>query len=68
MGIKNMLKFLNNFDGIVKELDHDNFNHERVEIDRSIVLYQVIIAIRNTGADLTNQQGILPHILFFMVR
>lgn len=64
MGIKNMLKFLNNFDSIVEELDHDNFNHERVAIDISIVLYQVIIAIRNTGADLTNQQGeITSHIL-----
>jgi flap endonuclease-1 len=64
MGIKNMLKFLNNFDGIVKELNHDNYNYERVAIDISIVLYQVIISIRNTGADLTNQQGdITSHIL-----
>jgi flap endonuclease-1 len=64
MGIKYMLKFLNNFDDIVKEIDHDNFNHERVAIDISIILYQVIISIRNTGADLTNQQGdITSHIL-----
>lgn len=64
MGIKNMLKFLNNYDGIIKELEYDNFKYEKVAIDISIVLYQVIIAIRNTGADLTNQQGeITSHIL-----
>lgn len=64
MGIKHMLKFLNNYDGIVNEIKYDNFNYEKVAIDISIVLYQVIIAIRNTGADLTNQQGeITSHIL-----
>lgn len=64
MGIKHMLKFLNNYDGIVNEIKYDNFNYEKVAIDISIVLYQVIIAIRNSGADLTNQQGeITSHIL-----
>lgn len=64
MGIKNLLKFLNNFDSIVKEIDNENFNYEKVAIDISIILYQVIIAIRNTGADLTNQQGeVTSHIL-----
>lgn len=64
MGIKNLLKFLNNYDDIVKEIDNDNFNGEKIAIDISIILYQVIIAIRNSGADLTNQQGyITSHIL-----
>ena len=57
MGIKNLLKFLNNYEGIVKEVNNDNFNGEKIAIDISIILYQVIIAIRNSGADLTNQQG-----------
>lgn len=64
MGIKNLLKFLTNYDDIVKEINYDNFNGEKIAIDISIILYQVIIAIRNSGADLTNQQGyITSHIL-----
>lgn len=64
MGIKNLLKFLNNYDNIVDVIDYDNFNGEKIAIDISIILYQVIIAIRNSGADLTNQQGyITSHIL-----
>lgn len=64
MGIKSLLKFLNNYDGIVKEINNDNFNGEKIVIDISIILYQVIIAIRNSGADLTNQQGyVTSHIL-----
>ena len=64
MGIKNLLKFLNNYDNIVEVIEYDNFNGEKIAIDISIILYQVIIAIRNSGADLTNQQGyVTSHIL-----
>lgn len=64
MGIKNLLKFLCNFNDIVKEVEEENYNYEKVAIDISIILYQVIIAIRNTGADLTNKQGeVTSHIL-----
>ena len=64
MGIKNLLKFLSNYDGILKEINDDNFNKQKVAIDISIILYKVIIAIRNTGADLTNKKGeIVSHIL-----
>ena len=60
-----MLKFLNNnYPHLIKKIDCDNFNGNRVAIDISILLYQVIIAIRNSGADLTNQKGdITSHIL-----
>jgi len=65
MGIKNLLKFLNNnYPQLIKKIDCDNFNGKRIAIDISILLYQVIIAIRNSGADLTNQKGdITSHIL-----
>jgi flap endonuclease-1 len=64
MGIKNLLKFLNNYDNIITPINSDNFNYEKIAIDISIILYQVIIGIRNTGADLTNKEGeITSHIL-----
>ena len=59
MGIKNLLKFLSNYEGILKEINDDNFNKQKVAIDISIILYKVIIAIRNTGADLTNKKDCL---------
>ncbi len=60
-----MLKFLNtNYPQLIKKIDCDNFNGKKIAIDISILLYQVIIAIRNSGADLTNQKGdITSHIL-----
>ena len=64
MGIKYLLKFLNNYDNLINEIEYDNFKGEKIAIDVSIILYQVIIAIRSSGADLTNQQGyITSHIL-----
>ena len=64
MGIKNLLKFLSNYDGILKEINDDDFKKEKIAIDISIILYKVIIAIRNTGADLTNKKGdVVSHIL-----
>jgi len=64
MGIKNLLKFLNNYDNIITPINSDNFHYEKIAIDISIILYQVIIGIRNTGADLTNKEGeITSHIL-----
>jgi flap endonuclease-1 len=65
MGIKNLLKFLSSYEGIVNILENDNdYKKEKVAIDISIVLYKVIIAIRNSGADLTNKSGdIVSHLL-----
>jgi flap endonuclease-1 len=65
MGIKNMLKFLNkNFPNSIQKIDTNNFNKKYIAIDISILLYQVIIAIRNSGADMINNQGdISSHIL-----
>ncbi len=65
MGIKNMLKFLNkNFPNSIRKIDTNDFNKKYIAIDISILLYQVIIAIRNSGADMINNQGeISSHIL-----
>jgi flap endonuclease-1 len=65
MGIKNLLKFLSQYEGILKVIEDDNnYKYEKVAIDISIILYKVIIAIRNSGADLTNKKGeVVSHIL-----
>ena len=65
MGIKKMLKFLNtNYPNIVKKINIDKFEGQMIAIDISILLYQVVIAIRNSGADMfTNQGEISSHIL-----
>lgn len=64
MGIKNLLKFLYNYPNIVKQVDRSELNGKRIAIDISILLYQSVIAIRNTGHDITNKNGkIISHIV-----
>ena len=65
MGIKHMLKFLNtNYPHVVKNIKEDDLSGKLIAIDISILLYQVVILIRNSGADMMNNQGdITSHIL-----
>ena len=64
MGIKSLLKFLNDFPNIIKKSNINNFKGKKIAIDISILLYQFVINIRNSGSDLTNKQGeITSHIL-----
>jgi flap endonuclease-1 len=64
MGIKNLLKFLSDYPEIIKENVSNNFYGKKIAIDISILIYQVVIAIRNSGSDLTNNKGeITSHIL-----
>jgi flap endonuclease-1 len=64
MGIKNLLKFLNQYPDIISKINLKDFYGKRIAIDISILMYQVVIAIRNSGADLTNLKGeITSHIL-----
>ncbi len=65
MGIKKMLKFLNtNYPNIIKKINDNELGGQMIAIDISILLYQVVIAIRNSGADMfTNQGEISSHIL-----
>lgn len=60
-----MLKFLNtNYPNLIHIIDNNDFERKMIAIDISILLYQVIIAIRNSGADMINLQGdISSHIL-----
>ena len=65
MGIKKMLKFLNkNSPSVIKKINDDDLNGKMIAIDFIILLYQSVIAIRNSGADMFNNQGeISSHIL-----
>jgi len=64
MGIKNLLKFLNSYPDLIVEKNIDDFKGKKIAIDISILLYQIIIYVRNTGSDLTNKKGeITSHIL-----
>ena len=63
MGIKNLLKFLleNN---LVETKEIIYYYGKKIGIDISILIYQSVISIRNSGSDLTNNNGELSsHIL-----
>jgi flap endonuclease-1 len=64
MGIKCLLKFINEIPEVIKVIDKDNFKNKKIAIDISILIYKIIISVRNSGADFTNQKGeITSHIL-----
>ena len=63
MGIKNLSSWLNDLN-LRKKINNTFENKTKVAIDISIMIYQVVISIRNSGADLTNKRGeITSHIL-----
>ena len=64
MGIKNLLKFLLNYNDLIKETNIDNYYGKKIAIDISILIYQIVISIRNTGSDIYNSEGkIISHII-----
>jgi len=64
MGIKSLLKFLSTYPNLVQTKEQKDYKGITVAIDISILIYQVVIAIRNSGSDLTNSAGeISSHIL-----
>ena len=64
MGIKNLLKFLSDYPDVLKTKQSNEYQSKKIAIDISILIYQVVIAIRNSGSDLTNEKGeITSHIL-----
>jgi hypothetical protein len=64
MGIKNLLKFLSEKPNIVKKINLNDYYGKKIAIDISILIYQVVISIRNSGADITNKNGdVTSHIL-----
>ena len=64
MGIKNLLKLINMYPDLIEEKEIEEFKNKKIAIDISILLYQVVISVRNTGSDLTNKKGeVTSHIL-----
>jgi len=64
MGIKCLLKFINEFPELIKIVDRSTLKNKKVAIDISILIYRIIISVRSSGADFTNQKGdITSHIL-----
>jgi flap endonuclease-1 len=64
MGIKNLLKFLYNYPNIIKNKNRDELYGKKIAIDISILLYQSVISIRNSGSDIITKNGqIISHIV-----
>ena len=64
MGIKCLLKFINETPNLIQNVDNSKYKFKRIAIDISIFIYKIIISVRNSGADYTNQKGeITSHIL-----
>jgi len=64
MGIKCLLKFINESPELIQQVDNSKYKFKRIAIDISILIYKIIISVRNSGADYTNQQGeVTSHIL-----
>ena len=64
MGIKCLLKFINETPELIKIVDKTNLKNKRIAVDISILVYRIMISVRNSGADFTNQKGeITSHIL-----
>lgn len=63
MGIRNLLIFLSDFSDVLKEKKSDTFYGKKIAIDISILLYQVVISIRNSGSDIVSKNGeVISHI------
>ena len=58
MGIKNLFKIIseNAFDAITEKKLKD-YRGKTIVLDASMIIYQFVIAIRNTGNDLENSEG-----------
>lgn len=64
MGIKCLLKLINETSELIQNVDNSKYKFKRIAIDISILIYRIIISVRNSGADYTNQKGeITSHIL-----
>jgi flap endonuclease-1 len=58
MGIKGLFKFIQKYaPSAIKELQIDDLKNKTIAFDTSILIYQFVIAIRNSGVDLTDSSG-----------
>ena len=64
MGVKCLLKFINEIPELIQNVDNSKYKFKRIAVDISILIYKIIITVRNSGADYINQKGeITTHIL-----
>lgn len=65
MGIKNLFKVISqNAPKSIFEKKIEDYKNKFVALDANMIIYQYVIAIRNTGKDLTNSKGeITSHVL-----
>jgi flap endonuclease-1 len=64
MGIKKLLKFLNNYDNLTNYKNISDYKGHKIAIDISLLIYQIIIGSRNSGSDIINNKGeSVTHIL-----
>ena len=65
MGIKNLSKLIKDFSpNCIKSIKLSDLKYKKIVLDASLIIYQYVIAIRSTGADLLSDDGkITTHIL-----
>jgi flap endonuclease-1 len=64
MGIKCLLKFIIENYNLIRKTERLTYKNKKIAIDISILIYRIVISVRNSGADFTNQKGeITSHIL-----
>lgn len=64
MGVKKLLTFLNNYENLICEKKISDYRGTKIAIDISLLLYKLVIGVRNTGSDIINNQGdSVTHIL-----
>lgn len=65
MGIKNLSKLIKDFSpNCIRNIKLSDLKHKKIVLDASLIIYQYVIAIRSTGADLLSDDGkITTHIL-----
>lgn len=58
MGIKSLSKLLNRYaPNSIKKIEFKDLENKTIAFDTSILIYQFVIAVRNTGLDLVNDSG-----------
>ena len=64
MGIKCLLKFITENYNLIRKTERLTYKNKKIAIDISILIYRIVISVRNSGADFTNQKGeMTSHIL-----
>ena len=64
MGIKYLSKYISENYNLIKKKERLDYKNKKIAIDISILIYRIVISVRNSGADFTNQKGeMTSHIL-----